>query len=81
MLDVSEGDQLQHADNVDPVIDGNEHGGGGIIQDLTQRVHVVAAMRGLVIVDDELAADDQLDQCVDVVEGCGAERDVHVPRQ
>ena len=81
MLHVTEGEQLEHADHIDAVVDGDEHRRVRVVLDLAQCVHVVPAVLGSVVVAGELAAEDQLDQRVDVAEGCGAERDVHVGRQ
>ncbi len=46
-----------------------------------ERIHVVVSVLGSVVVGRELPTDDQLDERVDVVESCGAQRDVHARRQ
>jgi hypothetical protein len=81
MLDVAERDHLDHADHVDAVVDGDEHRGPLTFQDLAERVHIFVPALGRVIIVREFAADDQLDQRVDIVEGCRAERDVQFTRQ
>ena len=50
MLDVTEGEQLEHADHVDAVVDGDEHRRMGVVLDLAQCVQIVVSVLGSIVV-------------------------------
>ena len=81
VLDVAERQQLEHPHDVDAVVDGDEHRRVRVVLDLAERGHVVVAMREVVVVSDELAPDDQRNERVGIVGGCGAQRDFHDEEQ